>query len=242
RLKRGGFPVSVSPISSMGLVFKERAAVFNLEEFTEGLFEVQDAGSQKVCEAVGARPGDAVWDVCAGSGGKSLSLAAMMQNKGRIVATDIRKHKLDDLKKRASRAGVYNIFPADLDRMDEMKLAKKGFDKILVDAPCSGTGTLKRNPDAKWKLSPEEFGKYQEDQLKIIKNSLRYLKKGGRLYYVTCSIEEVENEGVMDRLMKEEAGLVPVVDIEFGEASGPWRRLWPAHENDGFFLGVVEKI
>ena len=115
-------------------------------------------------------------------------MAAMMQNKGRIVATDLRSYKLEELKKRAKRAGVYNIFPADLDRMGDLKFARKGFDRILVDAPCSGTGTLGRNPDAKWKLKPEWFKTLPQEQYSILEKALPYLAEHGRLYYATCSV------------------------------------------------------
>lgn len=241
RLKECGEDVFPSADSPYGILFRERIPIFNLEEFREGLFEVQDTGSQRVCAAVDPKPGETLWDVCAGGGGKSLLLAALMENKGRVVATDIREKKLEDLKKRAKRAGVFNIFPADIKRMGSMTLARKGFDKILVDAPCSGTGTLRRNPDAKWKLSPEKILGHQKDQYGILREALPYLKKGGRLFYVTCSIENAENEAVMDRLVLENSGLRPVPVEGFGEVSGFWRRLWPGEENDGFFLGAVEK-
>jgi len=233
------FPARASPL---GILFAARIPVFDLQEFKEGLFEVQDTGSQLVCLAIDVHSGESVWDVCAGGGGKSLLLAALMENKGRVVATDIREKKLEELKKRARRGGVFNIFPADLKRMDSMALARKGFDRILVDAPCSGTGTLRRNPDAKWKMTPERFEEHRHDQLAILKAALPYLKKGGKLYYVTCSLEKEENEQVLDLFLAEHPQLRPVSVPSFGEPAGMGQRLWPGEENDGFFLGVVEKI
>lgn len=243
RFRGRSLDVAVSKLSPWGIVFEERQAVFDWEEFRDGLFEVQDTGSQLVCSAVDARPGETVWDVCAGGGGKTLLLAALMQNKGRLVATDIRPQKLVELKKRAKRAGVFNVFPADLNRMKEMKAARSGFDKIVVDAPCSGTGTLRRNPDAKWKLSEERFESHKKDQLSIMRSVLPYLKKGGRLYYITCSLEPMENEEVMKEILETADGLRAVrPHVSFGEWTGFGIRLWPAEENDGFFIGVAEKV
>ncbi len=202
RFTAAGFQVKAAEKSPFGIIFSERVAVFQTEEFTEGLFEVQDEGSQLAGMLLDAKPGELIWDVCAGGGGKTLLMAAMMQNKGRIVATDIRMKKLDDLKKRAQRAGIFNIFPADLTRMDEMKAAKEGFDKILVDAPCSGSGTLRRNPDAKWKLSLEILQKQHAEQVTIVESALPRLKPGGTLVYITCSLDPSENEETVAEILK----------------------------------------
>lgn len=227
-----------------GIVFRERQAVFEWEEFKEGLFEIQDTGSQIVCDLMRVKPGELIWDVCAGGGGKSLLLAALMNNKGRIISTDIRPRKLEELKKRAKRAGVYNIFPADLNRMDEIRQVRHGFDKILVDAPCSGTGTLRRNPDAKWKLTPERFEEHHEEQVSILSSVVPRLKKGGRLYYVTCSVEHVEDEKVMEKVLTSFSGELRLCNEPQGNLKRTdfGLRLWPAEENDGFFVGVAEKI
>jgi 16S rRNA (cytosine967-C5)-methyltransferase len=152
--RRMGVEANSTIRSYFGLILQERRNVFDTQAFRDGWFEVQDEGSQMVCQKMDPQPGENVWDVCAGGGGKSLLLAAIMENKGRVVATDLRNYKLEELKKRAKRAGVFNIFPAELERMAELRIAQKGFDRILVDAPCSGTGTLGRNPDAKWKQNP----------------------------------------------------------------------------------------
>ncbi len=233
-----GFEVAATQNSAWGITFKERINLFDSEEFREGYFEVQDEGSQIISQKIGARAGEMIWDVCAGGGGKSLAMAATMENKGRIIATDIRAAKLDELKKRARRAGIFNIFPADMKRLDETKEAKTGFDKILIDAPCSGTGTLRRNPDAKWKLTEGKFEVFQSEQIAIIKNALPRLKKGGSLYYVTCSLEADENEGVMKKILQE----YPFLQLKPALLSPDgFFQLYPDNDQtDGFFLAVAE--
>lgn len=242
RFQSLGFKVRASALTPWAVVFEERAAVFDLEEFRQGLFEVQDAGSQKVCEVMGIKPGELIWDACAGGGGKSLLMGALLENKGRIVATDIRPKKLEDLKKRAKRAGLFNVFPADLQRMNEIRSAQQGFDKILVDAPCSGTGTIRRNPDAKWKITEDLFQKQQSEQIRILESVLPRLKPGGRVFYVTCSLERDENEAVVKKVFegRNDFKLIPIPD--FGILSDQGARLWPSDENDGFFVAAAEKI
>jgi 16S rRNA (cytosine967-C5)-methyltransferase len=234
-----GYDVTPTELSATGIRFKDRVNLFDSEEFRDGWFEIQDEGSQLVCEKVAPVPGEIIWDVCAGAGGKSLALAALMQNKGRIIATDIREKKLDDLRKRAQRAGVSNIFPADLARLDELKIIRNGIDKIVVDAPCSGTGTLRRNPDAKWKLKEEKFTSRQAEQLEIVEKALPRLKPGGRVYYVTCSLEPEENEQVVLALLEKhpELRLIPA-----GDSPDGFLHLMPHRQGtDGFFLAIAEK-
>lgn len=239
RLMRQGLRLAPTPRSRFGIIFEERANLFDSEEFREGFFEIQDEGSQIVCQTIDPKPGEIIWDVCAGGGGKSLAMAALMENKGRIIATDIRMKKLEDLRKRAKRAGVTNIFPADIHRMEEISALKKGADKIVVDAPCSGTGTLRRNPDAKWKLKEETFQINHRDQVEIIQKALQYLRPGGRLYYITCSLEPEENEEVVKEILRENEGLEVVRGPEMPEG---FLRLTPhEHHTDGFFLAIAEK-
>lgn len=224
--------------SSWGIRFKERAHIFDTDEFKEGLFEIQDEGSQLVCQWISPEPGDWVWDVCAGGGGKSLALAAMMNNQGRIVATDIRSFKLEDLKKRARRAGAHNIFPAELGRIQNIqRLRTRGFEKIVIDAPCSGTGTLRRNPDAKWKLKPEDFEQLHQKQLSILQNAIKFLGKKGKIYYITCSLDKRENEEVFEEFLKFNPQLKPIsLDKDKTTVS-----LTPiAYNTDGFFLAAAE--
>lgn len=238
--RREGIEANPTSRSPSGVVLKDRRNVLDTAAFRDGWFEVQDEGSQLVGQKMEARPGESIWDVCAGGGGKSLLLAAMMENKGRIVATDLRAYKLEELKKRAKRGGIFNIFPADLERMSGLATAKKGFDRILVDAPCSGTGTFGRNPDAKWKVRPSWFEDLPREQTGIVEKALPYLKKNGKLYYATCSVEAAENEAVVERVLERhpELALVPC-----GDGGGKFFRLWPPESGtDGFFLAVMEKI
>ncbi|OQA58358.1 MAG: Ribosomal RNA small subunit methyltransferase B [Candidatus Omnitrophica bacterium ADurb.Bin277] len=238
--KRRGLCAERTLRSSCGVILNERKNILDTEAFRDGWFEIQDEGSQLVCQKMEVRPGEIIWDVCAGGGGKSLSLAAIMGNKGRIVATDLRTYKLDEIKKRAKRAGAFNIFPADLGRMNELTSAQKGFDKILVDAPCSGTGTFSRNPDAKWRIDESWLTNLPAEQFSIIEKALPYLKKNGRLYYVTCSLEPVENEGVVQKVLSVHPEMRK---IPCGEQGGDFFKLWPVESGtDGFFLATLEKI
>ncbi len=161
-----------------------------------------------------------------------------MQNKGRIIATDIRPKKLIEVTKRAKRAGLFNIFPADLNRIAEIKHAQKGFDRILVDAPCTGTGTLRRNPDAKWKLSVEKIMHAQKDQQAILENVLPYLRAGGKLYYATCSLEPEENETVMKVFFERHPELK---SVKAGDKDDFFKLFPQINHTDGFFLGIAEK-
>lgn len=197
RLRQRGHDAEPTSVSCWGLRVRERFNVFEIPEFKQGFFEVQDEGSQQVVLLLDPKPGEVIWDACAGGGGKTLFLAALMQNKGRVIATDIRNRKLADLMKRARRAGLFNIFPADLTRLKESSLIRRGVDKLIVDAPCSGTGTLRRNPDAKWKISEDKLAVFQRDQLAILESYQTYLKRGGWLIYATCSVEPEENEEVI---------------------------------------------
>ncbi len=237
--RRMGVEANSTTRSYYGLILQERRNVFDTPAFRDGWFEVQDEGSQMVCQKMDPQPGESVWDVCAGGGGKSLLLAAIMENKGRVVATDLRNYKLEELKKRAKRAGVFNVFPAELDRMAELRIAQKGFDRILVDAPCSGTGTLGRNPDAKWKLNPSWFEALPKEQLSILEKALPYLAKNGRLYYATCSVEAAENERVAEAFL---AAHPELEAVPCGEEGEKFFKLWPPESGtDGFFLATFQK-
>lgn len=241
RFERKGHAVRATPLSEAGILFKERANLFDTEEFRNGLFEIQDEGSQILCRAIAPKAGEVLWDVCAGGGGKSLYLAALMQGCGRIIATDIRERKLEELRKRARRAGVYNIFPADLKRLHETQVMKKGVDTILVDAPCSGTGTLRRNPDAKWRLREEKLEAFHKEQVAIVEGAIPFLKKGGKLYYATCSLEAEENEEVIREVLSRHPELRLCRGAIHRAPTDDFLRLWPHRDGtDGFFLAVVE--
>lgn len=247
RFAKSNLQFEPASLSSYGIILNERMQVLESDDFQRGFFEVQDEGSQLVCEIMNPQPGEFVWDVCAGGGGKSLFMAGLMQNKGRVVATDTRAHKLQDLKRRASRAGIYNIFPADLNKIGETSTIKKGPDIILIDAPCSGTGTLRRNPDAKWRLKPETFIIHQKDQMKIIEGVLPYMQPHTELYYVTCSMEPEENEDVISGILAAHPELqeakVSLSPRLRSMQSNNHVRLWPhEHHTDGFFMAKLIKI
>jgi 16S rRNA (cytosine967-C5)-methyltransferase len=185
---------TVDPKYKDALILKERKNVFKTDAFKSGLFEVQDASSQLVAEYLDVKPGMRVIDTCAGAGGKTLHLAALMENKGQIIAMDIYSGKLKELKRRAKRAGAHNITTRPIESSKTIKKLKESADRVLIDAPCSGLGVLKRNPDAKWKLQPEFLEKIKQTQSEILENYSKLVKKGGQLVYATCSVLPSENE------------------------------------------------
>lgn len=188
------------------LVLKERANIFKTEAFKNGMFEVQDASSQLVAELLDVAPGMRVADCCAGAGGKSLHIASKMDNKGQIVALDIYGNKLNELKRRARRNGVHNIETREIDSNKVIKKLHNSMDRVLIDAPCSGLGVLRRNPDAKWKLQPEFLDTIRQTQQDILKNYSKLLKVGGKMVYATCSILPSENQLQVETFLKSEEG------------------------------------
>ena len=179
---------------TQALQLVERANVFKTEAFKLGYFEVQDASSQLVAEYLDVKPGIRVIDTCAGAGGKTLHLAALMENKGQLIATDIYESKLKKLKIRARRAGVHNITTKVIESAKVIKKMKNTADAVLIDAPCSGIGVLKRNPDSKWKLQPEFVENIIKTQAEILENYSKLVKINGNLVYATCSVLPSENE------------------------------------------------
>lgn len=175
-------------------VLSERTNLFLTQEFKDGWFEMQDASSQLVAPFAEVEPGMRVADSCAGAGGKSLHLAMLMENKGQIVAMDIHQWKLNELKRRAKRNGVHNIQTKLIDSSKVLKRFHGGFDRVLVDAPCSGLGVLKRNPDAKYKIDKAFVNRVIAEQKSILNAHSKLVKKGGLLIYVTCSILPQENQ------------------------------------------------
>ncbi len=188
------------------LVLEERQNVFRHPSFKEGLFEVQDASSQLVAAALQVEPGMRVIDACAGAGGKSLHLAALMGNKGKVISMDVEEWKLQQAKLRARRNGVSIFEPKIIEGSKTIKRLKESADRLLLDVPCSGLGVLRRNPDTKWKLSPESIQKVQETQQEILQNYPSMLKKGGQLVYATCSVLPSENEEQIKKFLASEAG------------------------------------
>ncbi|MDF2156460.1 RsmB/NOP family class I SAM-dependent RNA methyltransferase [Algoriphagus sp. CAU 1675] len=216
------------------LVLEERQNVFRHPAFKEGLFEVQDASSQLVASALAVEPGMRVIDACAGAGGKSLHLAALMENKGKILSMDLEEWKLQQTKLRARRDGVSIIERKVIEGSKTIKRLKESADRLLLDVPCSGLGVLRRNPDTKWKLSPESIAKVQETQQEILQTYTSMLKKGGQMVYATCSILPSENELQVKKFLESEAGK----DFELIED-----RKVLAQESgfDGFYIARLQK-
>ena len=188
------------------LVLKERANVFLTDAFKEGFFEVQDANSQLVAAFLDVKPGMRVVDTCAGAGGKTLHLASLMENKGQLIAMDLYESKLKQLKLRAKRNGAFNIEYKIIDSTKVIKKLQEKADRVLIDAPCSGLGVLKRNPDAKWKLQPEFIENIKKIQAEVLESYSRIVKPGGKLVYATCSILPSENQEQVKRFLDTESG------------------------------------
>ncbi len=188
------------------LILDSRTNVFQTKAFSDGLFEVQDAGSQLIAPFLEVDASMRVLDACAGAGGKTLHLAALMENKGQIIATDIYKNKLNELKRRARRAGAHNIETRLIDSTKVIKKLDEKMDRLLIDAPCSGLGVLRRNPDAKWKLTPEFLEEVKATQQEILQSYSRVVKPGGKMVYATCSILPSENEDQINKFLGSEAG------------------------------------
>lgn len=215
------------------LLLEQKADVFKTEAFKKGWFEVQDASSQKVAEMLNPQPGMRVIDACAGAGGKSLHMAALMKNKGQIIALDIHEWKLEELKKRAKRAGVHCIQTKIITDNKVIKRLKETADKVLIDAPCSGTGVLKRNPDAKWKFTNAQLERLIQNQKEILKNYSSMVKVGGELIYATCSILPSENERQVQTFLKEFSNFKLVEEhIITPSISG----------FDGFYIGLMKRV
>lgn len=184
----------------------ERANVFKTNAFKQGYFEVQDASSQLVAEYLDVSPGMKVVDTCAGAGGKTLHIASLMKNKGQIIAMDIYESKLKKLKVRAKRNKVHNIDTRVIDSTKPIKKLHGKADRVLIDAPCSGLGVLRRNPDSKWKLQPEFLDEIKEVQQSILQSYAKMVKPGGKLVYATCSILPSENQNQVDKFLTSEVG------------------------------------
>jgi 16S rRNA (cytosine967-C5)-methyltransferase len=188
------------------LVLKERANVFLTDAFKEGLFEVQDANSQLVAAFLDVKPGMKVVDTCAGAGGKTLHMASLMENKGLLIAMDLYESKLKQLKLRAKRNGAFNIEYRIIDSTKVIKKLYEKADRVLIDAPCSGLGVLKRNPDSKWKLQPEFIDNIRKVQAEVLESYSRIVKPGGKMVYATCSILPSENQEQIKRFLTTENG------------------------------------
>jgi 16S rRNA (cytosine967-C5)-methyltransferase len=254
-LAAAGIVSEPTPYSPWGLRLQGKPALNKLPLYVQGHVEVQDEGSQLLAALTDAKRGEMVVDFCAGSGGKTLALGAAMRNTGRLYAFDVSGHRLDALKPRLARSGLSNVHPAQLahERDDRVKRLAGKIDRVLVDAPCSGLGTLRRHPDLKWRQSPQTVKDLQIKQAAILASASRLLKPGGRLVYATCSLLGAENEAIADAFTEErKADFVPVpagqaleaarVEAVSAIVTGPYLRLWPhLHQTDGFFAAVWER-
>ncbi len=214
---------------SEALKLRERKNLFKTKAFQNGYFELQDASSQLVAPFLKAEKGMKICDVCAGAGGKTLHLSAITENKGQIIAMDIFKNKLFELKRRAKRNNAFNIETRLIENNKSIKRLHGKIDRLLIDAPCSGLGVLRRNPDSKWKLSQNFLDKIKDTQQEILKRYSPMLKENGKLVYATCSILPSENELQIKRFLKTEQGKKFKVEDE--------KKISPAQSGfDGFYM------
>ena len=255
-LALAGIKATPTPYSPWGLRIDGKPALTKLDAFARGAVEVQDEGSQLLALLLDAKRGEMVVDFCAGAGGKTLAIGATMRNTGRLYAFDTSAHRLDALKPRLARSGLSNVHPAAIahERDERIKRLAGKIDRVLVDAPCSGLGTLRRNPDLKWRQSPQSVAELTAKQTAILQSAARLLKPGGRLVYATCSVLPAENEAIAQAFSEanREFSPLPVAEILSNlkvegaaslcsgpESGGEHLRLWPhKHGTDGFFAAV----
>ncbi len=210
---------------------EEKKNVFLTSAFKDGLFEVQDASSQRIGELLDVQEGMRVVDACAGAGGKTLHLAALMKNKGQIIALDIYEWKLAELKRRAKRAGAHNIEARVIDDNKVIKRLHEKADRLLIDAPCSGLGVLKRNPDAKWKIDQDFIDRIRGEQQQILQDYAKILKKGGKMIYATCSILPSENSAQVRTFLENNPGYSLIKE----------EHIMPSEGFDGFYMALMSR-
>ncbi len=258
-LQQAGIKAVPTPFSPLGLRIAGKPALNKNEAFLRGDFEVQDEGSQLLSMLVDAKRGEMVVDFCAGAGGKTLALGAAMRSTGRLYAFDTSAHRLDALKPRMARSGLSNVHPAAIahERDDRVKRLSGKLDRVLVDAPCTGLGTLRRNPDLKWRQTMAGVEEMAVKQAAILQSAARMVKSGGRLVYATCSVLPQENEAIADAFSAANPEFVPLPAGEVlsnlkvenapslcsgGDDGQLYLRLWPhLHQTDGFFAAVWQK-
>lgn len=209
----------------------KRENVFQTNAFKLGWFEVQDAGSQLISTFLDPKPNQFVIDACAGAGGKSLQIAALMSNKGKLVSLDVEGFKLEELKKRAKRAGVFNVETRIIEDSKTIKRLELKADKLLLDVPCSGLGVIKRNPDTKWKLNAEVVERTKQLQNKILNEYSQMVKPGGEMVYSTCSILPSENKQQITEFLNNRS------DFEFIKD----QTIYPSKGFDGFYMALVKR-
>ena len=252
-LKLAGIKAVDTPFSPWGLRIEGKPALSGLDAFSRGAIEVQDEGSQLLALLLDAKRGEMVVDFCAGAGGKTLAIGASMRSTGRLYAFDTSGHRLDSLKPRLARSKLSNVHPSAIahERDERVKRLSGKIDRVLVDAPCSGLGTLRRNPDLKWRQSPKAVQELTEKQTSILASAARLVKSGGRLVYATCSVLPEENEAIAQAFSAAHPNFVPLsaadtlTELKVANAAslcttdGLYLRLWPhLHATDGFFAAV----
>ena len=261
-LASDGFPAVPTPYSPWGLRLHDKPALTRMALFQEGAIEVQDEGSQLLALLLDAHRGEMVVDFCAGAGGKTLAIGATMRNTGRLYAFDVSAHRLEQLKPRLARSGLSNVHPVAIahERDERVKRLSGKADRVLVDAPCSGLGTLRRNPDLKWRQDEQSVRELTLKQASILQSACRLLRSGGRLVYATCSVLPEENEAIANAFTLANPAFKPlnvaslltqlkVPDAESlctaeapGVEAGRYLRLWPGlHHTDGFFAAAWQK-
>ena len=258
-LKVAGIQAVPTPFSPWGLRIAGKPALNKNEAFVRGDFEVQDEGSQLLAMLVDAKRGEMVVDFCAGAGGKTLAIGASMRSTGRLYAFDTSAHRLAAFKPRMARSGLSNVHPTAIahERDDRVKRLSGKMDRVLVDAPCTGLGTLRRNPDLKWRQNLQAVEEMAVKQAAILQSASRMVKSGGRLVYATCSVLPQENEAIAQAFAAANPDFVPLSAGEIltglkvenapslcsgGEDGQLYLRLWPQrHATDGFFAAVWEK-
>jgi 16S rRNA (cytosine967-C5)-methyltransferase len=258
-LAEAGIQTQATPYSPWGLRAQNKPALTKLDVFQRGAIEVQDEGSQLLALLLDAKRSEMVVDFCAGAGGKTLAIGAQMRNTGRLYAFDVSAHRLEALKPRLARSGLSNVHPAALahERDERVKRLAGKINRVLVDAPCSGLGTLRRNPDLKWRQSPQAIAELTAKQAAILDSAARLVKAGGRLVYATCSVLPEENEAIAQAFSLAHPDFEPLpvaalleqhkVDHAAQLCSGGddgrlYLRLWPhQHQTDGFFAAAWQK-
>lgn len=239
-----------TPYAPLGIRIVKKPALQNLPIFKNGLIEVQDEGSQLLSQIVGAKRGEMVVDFCAGAGGKTLALGAAMRNTGRLYAFDVSEKRLAKMKPRVARSGLSNVHPGQIAHENDGKIKRLAgkIDRVLVDAPCSGLGTLRRNPDVKWRQVPQSLTELNVKQKAILSGAARLVKPGGRLVYATCSILDEENEAIVEQFLSthDDFTLVPMKDVcaeqKIDLEMEDYLKLYPhVHQTDGFFAAVLER-
>ncbi|GCL62741.1 RsmB/NOP family class I SAM-dependent RNA methyltransferase [Pseudaquabacterium pictum] len=253
-LNQAGLRAAPTPFSPWGIRVPGKPALQKFDAFVRGDIEVQDEGSQLLALLVDAKRGEMVVDFCAGAGGKTLALGAAMRSTGRLYAFDVNGHRLDALKPRMARSGLSNVHPAQIahERDERIKRLAGKIDRVLVDAPCSGLGTLRRNPDLKWRQSPQAVAELTAKQTAILDSAQRLVKPGGRLVYATCSLLRDENEAIAEAFGAAHPDFIPLpadealaaahVDRAGELVDNGYLRLWPSrHATDGFFAAVWQR-